>query len=192
MPSDSEDEYSEPSTAPSISDEEVFTRQYTILEALGRGGTGKVVLAQHCLTGTPVAVKALGKREKLWELTTSDADIVRMLLSHPNIVSLLQVIETEQNVYLVMEVAEGEQLFQHIRKAGCLKEDEAGSIFVQGLSAIGYCHDEGVTHRDLKPDNVVVDENGKVRNALKWPGTTQDFTCKLPAAQGLGKMEEED
>lgn len=110
MSSDSEDEDSEPSTVPSISDEEVFTRQYTILEALGRGGTSKVVLAQHRLTGAPVAVKALGKREKLREPTTSDPDIVRML-SHPNIVSFLQVIETEQNVYLDMEVAEGEQLF---------------------------------------------------------------------------------
>lgn len=88
MSSDSECEYSEPSSVPSISDEEVFTRQYTILEALGRGGTGKVVLAQHRLTGAPVAVKALGKREKLWEPTTSDADIVRMPLSHPNFVSL--------------------------------------------------------------------------------------------------------
>lgn len=133
--SDSEDEYSEPSTVPSFFDEEVFTRQSTILEALGQGGPGKIVPAQQRLTGTPVAVKAPGKLEKWWEPTTSDADVMRML-SHPNIVSLLRVIETEQNVYLVMEVAEGEQLFHHVGKAGCLKEDKARSIFVQLLSAM--------------------------------------------------------
>lgn len=135
MPSDSEDEYAEPSTVPSFFDEEVFTRQSTILEALGQGGPGKVVLAQHRLSGAPVAVKAPGKREKWWEPTTSNADIMRML-SHPNIVSLLRVIETEQNVYLVVEVAEGAQLFHHVGKAGCLKEDGARSLFVQLLSAM--------------------------------------------------------
>ncbi|CAH6778102.1 Gm4922 [Phodopus roborovskii] len=120
------------------------------------------MLAQHRLTGITVAVKALLKQEKWCEQKTSEVDIMK-ILSHPNIVSLLQVIETEQNVYLIMEVAKGEQLFNYIRKAGCLKEDEARSIFVQLLSAIGYCHDEGIVHRDLKPDNVIVDEQGKVK-----------------------------
>ncbi|KAK7835415.1 hypothetical protein U0070_017951 [Myodes glareolus] len=83
MSSDSEDEYAESSTVPSFFDEEVFTRQSTILEALGQGGPGKVVLAQHRLSGAPVTVKVPGKREKWWESTTSNTDIMRML-SHPN------------------------------------------------------------------------------------------------------------
>ncbi|XP_003496603.1 sperm motility kinase Z-like [Cricetulus griseus] len=162
LSSDNEDGASEPNTVPSFFDEEVFTRQYTILKALGQGGTAKVMLARHRLTGTTVAVKALLRQEKWCESKTSEVDIMK-ILSHPNIISLLQVIETEQNIYLIMEVAEGEQLFNRIQRAGCLKEDEARSIFVQLLSAIGYCHDEGVIHRDLKPDNVIVDEQGKVK-----------------------------
>ena len=83
------------------------------------------------------------------------------MLRHPNIVSLLQVIETEHTIYLIMEVARGEELLKRVWDAGCLKEDEARSIFVQFLSAIGYCHGEGVVHRDLKPDSVIVDKQGK-------------------------------
>ncbi|XP_052606579.1 sperm motility kinase Z-like [Peromyscus californicus insignis] len=162
MSSDTEEESSEPSTVPSIFGEEVFTRQYTILKALGQGGSAKVMLALHRLTGATVAVKALVKQEKWCEPPVSEVDIMRML-RHPNIVSLLQVIETEWNIYLIMEVAEGEQLFNRIQKSGCLKEDEARSILVQLFSAIGYCHDEGIAHRDLKPDNVIVDEHGKVK-----------------------------
>ncbi|XP_040584178.1 sperm motility kinase Z-like isoform X2 [Mesocricetus auratus] len=160
LSSDSEDELSESSTVPNLFDEEVFTRQYTILKALGQGGTARVMLAQHRLTGATVAVKALVKQEKWCESKISEVDIMK-ILSHPNIVSLLQVIETENNIYLIMEVAKGEQLFQRIRKGGYLKEDEARRVFVQLLSAIGYCHNEGIVHRDLKPDNVIIDEQGK-------------------------------
>ncbi|KAL1763400.1 sperm motility kinase Z-like [Sigmodon hispidus] len=148
--------------APSNFGEEVLTRQYTILKALGRGSTGKVMLAQHRLTGATVAVKALLKGKKCHGQTVSEVDIMRML-RHPNIVSLLQVIETEQYVYLIMEVVEGEELHSLIKKAGCLKEDEARSLFIQLLSGIGYCHEEGIVHHDLKPDNVMVDGHGKVK-----------------------------
>ncbi|XP_051020046.1 sperm motility kinase Z-like [Acomys russatus] len=161
--SDSDEESSECSTVLSTFDEEVFTRQYTITtKILGQGGTAKVMLAKHRLTGASVAVKALVKRSKGCGITVPEVDIMKML-SHPNIISLIQVIETEQNIYLIMEVAQGKQLFNLIREAGCLKEDEARSIFIQLLSAIGYCHDEGVVHRDLKPDNVIVDEQGKIK-----------------------------
>ncbi|XP_021485036.2 sperm motility kinase Z-like [Meriones unguiculatus] len=158
----SEEESSEPSTVFSIFEEEVFTRQYNIMKTLGQGGTAKVMLAHHRLTGAPVAVKALVKQKKWCEPTVSEVDIMKML-SHPNIVSLLQVIETEKNIYLIMEVVQGKQLLNKIREAGCLKEDEARNIFVQLLSAIGYCHDVGIAHRDLKPDNIVVDEHGRVK-----------------------------
>ncbi|XP_060229655.1 sperm motility kinase Z-like [Meriones unguiculatus] len=158
----SEEESSEPSTVFGIFEEDVFTRQYTILRTLGQGGTAKVMLAHHCLTGAPVAVKALVKQKKWCEPTVSEVDIMKML-SHPNIVSLLQVIETEKNIYLIMEVVQGEQLLNKIQEAGCLKEEEARNIFVQLLSAIGYCHDVGIAHRDLKPDNIVVDEHGRVK-----------------------------
>ena len=159
MYSDSDSESSESDTVVTMFEEEVFTRQYTVLKTLGQGGTSDVRLCSHRLTGAPVAVKAL-LRERWSDPTVPEADIMKML-SHPNIVSLVQIIETEHTTYLIMEVARGEELLKRVRDAGCLKEDEARSIFIQLLSAIGYCHGKGVVHRDIKPDNIIVGEDGK-------------------------------
>ncbi|CAO2628814.1 Sperm motility kinase Z [Lemmus lemmus] len=150
------------SRVPIFFGEEIFTSQYTILRELGQGANAKVMLAQHRLTGVPVAVKVL-VREMSWrEPAVSEVDIL-MAISHPNIVSLLQVIETEKNVYLIMEMAEGEQLFRHVCEAGRLQEKEARGLFHQIIGAVGYCHDHGIVHRDLKPDNIIVDSSGRVK-----------------------------
>lgn len=159
---ESEDESSKASSVHSLFDEEVLTRQYRILKPLGQSGTTNVRLSFHRLTGAPVAIKGHVKRETKGKQVLLEAEIMKML-SHPNIVSLLQVIETEQNIYLIMELVQGEELLNRVDKAGFLKEDEARGIFVQLLSAIGYCHGEGVVHRDLKPDNIILDNHGNVK-----------------------------
>ncbi|XP_049991978.1 sperm motility kinase Z-like [Alexandromys fortis] len=150
------------SRVPVFFGEEIFTSQYTILRKLGQGSNAKVMLAQHRLTGVPVAVKVL-VREMPWrQSAVSEVDIL-MTISHPNIVSLLQVIETEKNIYLIMEVAEGQQLFRHVCEVGHLQEKEARGLFHQIIGAVGYCHDHGIVHRDLKPDNIIVDSSGRVK-----------------------------
>ncbi|OBS57161.1 hypothetical protein A6R68_11714, partial [Neotoma lepida] len=143
-------------------DPESFYSQYVVLKTIGHGGSAKVKLAQHRLTGAPVAVKVLVKRKMWCYPVISEADIMRRM-NHPNIVSLLQVIDSDKKTYLIMELAEGEPLFQYVKKAGHLKEDDARGIFRQMLSAVGYCHQCGIIHRDLKPDNIMVDQNGKVK-----------------------------
>ncbi|XP_028638426.1 sperm motility kinase Z-like [Grammomys surdaster] len=162
MYSESEDESSEASSVHSLFTEESITGQYRVLQPLGRGLNIKVRQSFHRLTGTPVAIKALVKRETQWEPRMLQVEIM-MMLSHPNIISLLQVIETEENVYLIMELAQGEELLNRVRKAGYLKEDEARGIFIQLLSAIHYCHGKRVVHRDLKPENIIVDDHGHVK-----------------------------
>lgn len=162
MPGDSREETPGPSTEPSFYSEETFTRQYRVLMTLGQGDNAKVMLGQHQLTGAPVAIKALKKQKKWCYPTVSEVDIMRTL-SHPNIVSLIQVIETEQHIYLIMEVAEGKQLFQHIRETGHMKENQARDVFKQLLSTVGYSHEAGIVHRDLKPDNVMLDNKGQVK-----------------------------
>ncbi|ERE82121.1 sperm motility kinase Z-like protein [Cricetulus griseus] len=142
--------------------EEIFTSQYTVLRKLGQGANAKVMLAQHRLTGVQVAVKVL-VRERQWrQPCVSEVDIL-MAIRHPNIVSLLQVIETEKNIYLIMEMAEGEQLFHYVCESGGLQENEARELFHQIIGAVDYCHDHGIVHRDLKPDNIIVDRSGKVK-----------------------------
>ncbi|CAH7305753.1 sperm motility kinase 2B [Phodopus roborovskii] len=162
MNSYSEDKILELGSDFSFSDKQSFYSQYKFLKTIGHGGYAKVKLAHHCLTGTPVAVKVLRKR-KLWCYPVMSEVDIMMTINHPNIISLLQVIETEKRIYLVMELAEGQQLYQYIRKVGHLLEDEARGIFKQILSAVSYCHDLGIIHRDLKPDNIMVDNNGKVK-----------------------------
>ncbi|XP_051062094.1 sperm motility kinase 2B-like [Phodopus roborovskii] len=142
--------------------EEIFTSQYTVLRKLGQGANAKVMLAQHRLTGVRVAVKVLSRDRQWRQPSVAEVDIL-MAINHPNIVSLLQVIETEKNIYLIMEMAEGEQLFHYVCESGGLQENEARELFHQIVGAVGYCHDQGIVHRDLKPDNIIVDPSGKVK-----------------------------
>ncbi|KAK7806856.1 hypothetical protein U0070_026748 [Myodes glareolus] len=162
MTTSSEEGSSETSPVPSIFEEESFQSQYRVLRTIGRGSNAKVQLAHHRLTGTPVAVKVLQKKKKWCHSVMTEVDIM-MMVSHPNIISLRQVIECEKRIYLVMELAEGQQLYQYIRQTGHLQEDEARGIFRQIISAVSYFHELGIVHRDLKPDNIMLNENGKVK-----------------------------
>nr|XP_021499695.1 sperm motility kinase 1-like [Meriones unguiculatus] len=147
---------------PRPAEEESFRSQYEVLGTIGRGSNAKVKLAHHRLTGTPVAIKVLLKKKQWCELLTSEVDIL-MMANHPNIVSLLQVIESEKRIYLIMELVEGQQLYHYIQESGHLQEDEAREIFRQIIAAVSYCHKQGIIHRDLKPDNILLDSNGKVK-----------------------------
>ncbi|KAL1770189.1 sperm motility kinase 2B-like [Sigmodon hispidus] len=161
MPLSSEEESPESSPVSSIFEEESFQSQYRVLRTIGHGSNAKVYLAHHCLTGTPVAVKVLRKK-KCCQPIRSEVDIM-MITNHPNIVSLFQVIESEKRIYLIMELVEGQQLYQSIREAGPLQEDKARRIFKQIIAGVNYCHGQGIVHRDLKPDNIMLDRNGKVK-----------------------------
>ena len=145
-----------------LADMDGLHAQYVMLETIGHGGCATVKLAQHRLTGTHVAVKTIRKREYWCNRVISEVELL-MMADHPNIISLLQVIETKKKVYLIMELCEGKSLYQHIRNAGYLQEDEARALFKQLLSAMNYCHNQGIVHRDLKPDNIMVEKDGKVK-----------------------------
>ncbi|KMZ56920.1 CBL-interacting protein kinase 21 [Zostera marina] len=140
--------------------------QYEIGRTLGEGNFGKVKQAKNLITGKEYAVKILDKKKIL--AISIDNQIKReiatlKLLRHPNVVRLYEVLATKTKIYMVLEyVTEGE-LFDKIASKGRFKEDNGRKIFHQLIDAVSYCHENGVYHRDLKLENVLVDSEANIK-----------------------------
>lgn len=133
--------------------------QYVLQYTIGSGSFGKVKCACHEPTGCSVAIKIINK-EKL-EKSDNSKKIIREVnnlkkFRHPHIIKLYDVIETRDDIYLVMELVGGGELFDYIVQAGRLSENEGRHYFQQMISAVGYCHKKKVAHRDLKPENLLM------------------------------------
>uniref|UniRef100_A0A8D3DHV9 MAP/microtubule affinity-regulating kinase 3 n=1 Tax=Scophthalmus maximus TaxID=52904 RepID=A0A8D3DHV9_SCOMX len=140
---------------------------YRLLKTIGKGNFAKVKLARHVLTGREVAVKIIDKTQlnptSLQKLFREVR--IMKILNHPNIVKLFEVIETEKTLYLVMEYASGGEVFDYLVAHGRMKEKEARAKFRQIVSAVQYCHQRRIVHRDLKAENLLLDADMNIKIA---------------------------
>jgi len=137
---------------------------YELIKTIGEGTFGKVKLAKNIQTSEYVAIKILEKSK------INDKDDLNNImkeikylkkLNHINIISLYEIIETEQNYYIIMEYAENE-LFSYIVEKNYLNEEIASFFYIQILSSIEYIHKKKICHRDLKPENILLTNNNSI------------------------------
>ncbi|XP_065077211.1 serine/threonine-protein kinase SIK1 isoform X2 [Ochlerotatus camptorhynchus] len=140
---------------------------YELDKTIGKGNFAVVKLASNVITNSKVAIKIIDKTcldEENLAKTFREISILKVL-HHPHITRLYEVMESRNKIYLVTEHAARGEIFDHLVANGRMKEEEAARIFSQIISAVDYCHSKGIVHRDLKAENVLLDNEMNVKLA---------------------------
>jgi len=164
---------------------------YALGEILGEGMDGEVRKAVHKTNGQQCAVKIISK-------TAMDEDEIAALtneinilseIDHPNVVKLYEAFETDEKLYIVLELMEGGELFDRIIESEFFSENEAKEVLLPIIDAVSYWHEMDIIHRDLKPENLLyesADEESLIKisdfGLVKWvPQSTFATTaCGTP------------
>lgn len=153
---------------------------YNLIRTLGKGAFSKVKLAQSTTDGNHVAIKI--HKTSNPEFNQSAVNVIEnearavSKLEHPGIVNILDYIPrseivkpnaapTEVVCVIVNEIADGGELFYYVKNSGPFEERYARRIYREMLSALKYVHDAGLAHRDIKPDNILLDKNFNIKIA---------------------------
>ncbi|MEG2208022.1 MAG: protein kinase, partial [Clostridia bacterium] len=146
----------------------IFAERYKLEDFIGQGGMSLVYRALDIRTGHSVAVKILKSEynsdKEFLERFQREAQAAS-LMSHNNIVNLLDVGVEGDYRYLVLEYVSGNTLKDIIRQRGRLNSNTTVQITIRVLSALQHAHDNGIIHRDIKPQNVLVHSDGHVKVA---------------------------
>ncbi|XP_011867469.1 PREDICTED: uncharacterized protein LOC105561778 isoform X2 [Vollenhovia emeryi] len=143
-------------------------QRFDIIKKLGQGTYGKVQLGINKETGQEVAIKTIKKCK-----IETEADLIRIRreiqimssVQHPNIIHIYEVFENREKMVLVMEYAAGGELYDYLSERKVLGEHEARRIFRQIATAVFYCHKHKICHRDLKLENILLDQVGNAKIA---------------------------
>src|SRR6478672_8508187 len=143
-----------------------FDGRYRVLGRLGVGGMATVYLAEDSSLGRKVALKVMAERY------SEDGEFVERFrreaqaaarLNHPNIIAVYDRGEADGRPYIAMEYLQGRTLKQVIQAEGPLPPERAIAIAMQVLAGLRYAHEHGVVHRDVKPHNVLVGDDGRIK-----------------------------
>ncbi|KAK7345932.1 hypothetical protein VNO77_16548 [Canavalia gladiata] len=145
----------------------VILGKYQLTRFLGRGNFAKVYQARSLVDGATVAVKVIDKSKTvdaaMEPRIVREIDAMRRLHHHPNILKIHEVMATKTKIYLIVDFAGGGELFSKLYRRGRLPESLARRYFQQLVSALCFCHRNGVAHRDLKPQNLLLDAAGNLK-----------------------------
>lgn len=147
---------------------QLLQSRYRIVALLGQGGMGAVYKAWDTRLNIPMALKEMVPQPGLDEEALSDlreqfhqeASILARL-NHPNLVRVSDFFDEGGNTYLVMAFVEGESLAEYIARTGRVEEVQVLAWGEQLLDALAYCHGQGILHRDIKPQNVILQPQGQ-------------------------------
>ena len=147
---------------------QTFEGRYTIVNVIGIGGMATVYGAYDQVTGRSVAIKMMSKKHehnaRQIKLFANESTALS-LLSHPNIVQVYNTAITHSTKYIIMEYVEGITLKKHIDHRGALPEREVLYYATQILSALDYIHSKNIVHCDIKPQNIILLQNGSIKVA---------------------------
>ena len=131
-----------------------ITQFYEVIKKIGEGAYGKIYKVKNKQSGDIRAMKQIIK-SKITDMTKFQTEIkILSMVDHPNIVRLYEVIEDDKYYNLLQELCTGGELYKKYQ-ATQLKEKEIAHIFNQIMSAVAYCHEKGIAHRDLKLENIL-------------------------------------
>jgi eukaryotic-like serine/threonine-protein kinase len=149
-----------------IAKDTVVDERYRVLHRIGSGGMADVYCAEDLQLGRRVALKLLYRRfaedEEFVERFRREASSAAGL-QHPNVVAVYDRGEFDDTYYIAMEFLEGRSLKQVVRQDGALEPDRAIDLVIQILKAARFAHRRGIVHRDIKPHNVIVDDEGRAK-----------------------------
>src|SRR5919112_1195402 len=149
-----------------IARDTIVDGRYRAEKRLGSGGMAEVWCAEDDVLGRRVALKLLGSRfaedDDFRERFKREAQAAAGL-AHPNIVGIFDRGEWDGTPYIAMEFLDGRTLKQLVREHGAMPPELATDITIQVLRAANFAHKRGVVHRDIKPHNVILDEEGRAK-----------------------------
>jgi serine/threonine protein kinase/Flp pilus assembly protein TadD len=159
-----------------------FASRYEVIGELGKGGMGRVYRALDKEINEEVALKLLkpeiASDESTVERFRNELKFARKI-AHKNVCKMYHIAKEEETPYITMEYVPGEDLKSLVKRKGKLAEEEAISIAKQACEGLVEAHELGVVHRDLKPQNIMIDEKGRVRimdfgiaRSVEAPGVT--------------------
>ncbi|MGW4206681.1 serine/threonine-protein kinase [Lentzea sp. NPDC004789] len=170
--------------------------RYRLLHVLGQGSMGTVWAAHDEVLGRQVAVKGIlhtpgmpdNAADELRERTMREARAIAAL-SHPNLVTLYDVVQHDGDPYVVMELVPSRSLGEVLQEQGCLTEKQGAAVLDAVAAALASAHRAGITHRDVKPGNVLIADDGRVkltdfgiaRNVAEATMTARGITLGTPA-----------